>query len=108
MEKEINLKYEGHAVSPQTKKFILESETSGVGTYKIEAYWINRETKEKEDYLRIGYKPETKEIEYIDFDGGPWLTYGSTVKNKYVVTGFTHDGNFNNVKILLTECVSVG
>lgn len=106
MEKEINLKYEGHAISPEVKKFILESETAGVGTYKVEAYWIDRETKEKREYLRVGYDPDTKEIEYIDFDGGPFLRHGSTVKGKYVVTGFKHDGKFNDVKVLLTTCPS--
>lgn len=104
MEAVINLKNEGHCHSPQIKELRLESETVGVGCYSVFTQWPGH--PQLDNYLRIGYEPNTKEISYIDFDGGPWLTYGSIIQNKYVVTGFKHNGEFGDVKILLTECSS--
>jgi hypothetical protein len=36
----------------------------------------------------------------IDFDGGPKLSIGTVVEDGRIV-GFEHDGNFDNIKVLM-------
>ena len=91
----------GHARSPQIKELQKISEESGVGIYKIHTEWPGH--PEMNDYLRVGYNPDTKEISFIDFDGGPWISFKFKFDDGCVVTGFNHDGKFNNITVIIED-----
>ena len=101
MEEIIDLTKAGHAKTPQIKQLHLESQNGHSGVYNIYTKWPD--CPDLDDYLRIGYNDE-KHITYIDFDGGPWLTIGSKVDD-YTITGFTHNGNFGDIKVIVDDNV---
>ena len=71
-----------------------------VGIYSLEC--SNKETNELDFYTQIDYIPNDNggEITAIDFDGGPKLSIGTVVEDGRIV-GFEHDGNFDNIKVLM-------
>ena len=94
MNKDIDLSKSGHALSPFTKKLNFVSEEDGLLVYSVS----------DGGHLRIGYNDDI--IDYIDFDGGPFLRKGSYFwanDKKYNIDKFTHDGNFNDIKVYLKE-----
>ena len=96
-----SLKNLGHARSPQIKELHKISEENGVGTYSVFTQWPNH--PDLDDYLRIGYSPETKEINFIDFDGGPWISKDFMLEDGCVVDHFEHDGNLNNILVIIKD-----
>ena len=101
MQEIIDLSKAGHALTSQIKQLHLESQSDHSGIYKVYTKWPGHPNLD--DYLRIGYDDENH-INYIDFDGGPWLTIGSKVGN-YTITDFTHNGNFEDVKVIVQDDV---
>ena len=101
MQEIIDLSKAGHALTSQIKQLHLESQSDHNGVYKVYTKWPGH--PDLDDYLRIGYNGE-KHINYIDFDGGPWLTIGSKVGD-YTITDFTHNGNFGDVKVIVQDDV---
>lgn len=101
MKKIIDLSKAGHAITPQIKQLHLESQNGHSGIYKVYTKWPD--SPDLDDYLRIGYDDE-KHIKFIDFDSGPYLTIGSKVDD-YTITGFTHNGNFGDIKVIIDDGV---
>ena len=98
MQEIIDLSKAGHALTSQIKQLHLESQSDHSGVY---TKWPGHPNLD--DYLRIGYDDESH-INYIDFDGGPWLTIGSKVGD-YTITDFTHNGDFGDVKVIVQDDV---
>lgn len=96
----INLAPLGHAKSPQIKKLLLEKVNGDNAIYTIYTEWPN--CPDLNNYMRISIDSETKDILAIDFDSGPYLSIGDRVKDK-LITGFTYDGDFNNIKVILLD-----
>ena len=101
MQEIIDLSKVGHALTSQIKQLHLESQSDHSGIYKVYTKWPGHPNLD--DYLRIGYDDENH-INYIDFDGGPWLTIGSKVGD-YTIIDFTHNGNFGDVKVIVQDDV---
>ena len=99
MQEIIDLSAIGHARTSQIKQLHLESQNGHSGVYKVYTKWPGH--SDLDDYLRIGYDKE-RHIDYIDFDGGPWLTIGSKVGN-YIITDFIHDGNFKKIRVIVDD-----
>ena len=91
----------GHAKSPQIKELHKVSEESGSGLYKIYVKWPGH--PELDDYLRMGYNPDTNEISFVDFDGGPWISAGFKFSDGCIVDGFNHDGEFRNITVIIRD-----
>ena len=94
MNKDIDLSKSGHALSPFTKKLNFVSEEDGFLVYSVS----------NDCYLRVGYNNDI--IDYIDFDGGPFLQKGSYFwdnDKKYNIDKFTHNGKFEDIKVYLKE-----
>ena len=101
MQEIIDLSKAGHAEIPQIKQLHLESQNGHSGVYKVYTKWLD--SPDLDACLRIGYN-NIRHIDYIDFDGGPFLTIGSKVGD-YVITDFIHDGNFKNIKVIVDDNV---
>ena len=86
MQEIIDLSKAGHAKTAQIKQLHLESQNG---------------YPDLDNYLRIGYN-NIRHIDYIDFDGGPFLAIGSKVGD-YIITDFIHDGNFKNIKVIVDD-----
>lgn len=100
----INLAPLGHARTRQIKKLLLETHDDINATYSVYTDWPGY--PDLSDYMLITTDPETNDIVAIDFDAGPYLSIGDTIKDKTIV-GFTSDKNFSNVKVILTdECAN--
>ena len=99
MLKTIDLRPFGHAFSPQIKQLRLEAEEGKEGIYSIYTKWPDSE--DLDDYIRVGYD-DNKNILYVDFDSGPFLSIGSSIDN-YTIKEFTHDGQFKDIKIVLHD-----
>ena len=52
--------------------------------------------------MLITTDPDTRDIVAIDFDGGPYLTFGTQIKGATVV-GFMYEGEYNNIKVILLD-----
>lgn len=91
----------GHARSPQIKEFHKVSEEKGIGVYSVFTQWPGHPNLD--GYLRIGYSPETKEITFIDFDGGPWVSSGFELVDGCIVDHFEHDGDLNDIKVIIKD-----
>ena len=101
MQEIIDLSKAGHALTSQIKQLHFESQSDHNGVYKVYTKWPGHPNLD--DYLRIGYDDENH-INYIAFDGGPWLTIGSKVGD-YTITDFTHNGNFGDIKVIVQNDV---
>ena len=99
MQEIIDLSAAGHARTSQIKQLHLESQNGHSGVYKVYTKWPGH--SDLDDYLRIRYDKE-RHIDYIDFDGGPWLTIGSKV-GEYIITDFIHDGEFREIKVIVDD-----
>ena len=99
MQEIIDLSTAGHARTSQIKQLHLESQNGHSGVYKVYTKWPGH--SDLDDYLRIGYDKK-RHIDYIDFDGGPWLTIGSKVGD-YIITDFIHDGEFREIKVIVDD-----
>lgn len=99
MQEIIDLSEAGHARTSQIKQLHLESQNGHSGVYKVYTKWPGH--SDLDDYLLIGYDNE-RHIDYIDFDGGPWLTIGSKVGD-YIITDFIHDGEFREIKVIVDD-----
>ena len=99
MQEIIDLSAAGHAKTSQIKQLHLESQNGHSGVYKVYTKWPGYPNLD--NYLRIGYDNE-KPIDYIDCDGGPWLTIGSKVGD-YIITDFIHDGEFREIKVIVDD-----
>lgn len=96
----INLAPLGHAKTRQIKKLLLDRHDEINGVYSVYTEWPGY--PDLNDYLLVTTDPTTKDIIAIDFDAGPYLSIGDTVKDKTIV-GFTSDKNFSNIKVILTD-----
>ena len=99
MQEIIDLSAAGHAKTSQIKQLHLESQNGHSGVYKVYTKWPGYPNLD--NYLRIGYDNE-KHIDYIDFDGGPWLTIGSKVGD-YIITDFIHYVEFIEIKVIVDD-----
>lgn len=91
MKKKIDLNRLGRSRVKHYKELHLESEKDGIGVYTIH----------HEFPIRWGYD-DNKQIVFIDFDEGPFLTLNSKVYD-YKLIRIDHDENFNNVRIVLKD-----
>lgn len=98
MNKDIDLSKFGHAASPFERKLIFDQDKEGLNIYSIPNDY---------EYLRVGYDDsENKNISYVDFDGGPFLSLGVSFiykGNSYKVEKFTHNGSFQDIKVYLRK-----
>ena len=99
MQEIIDLSKEGHARTSQIKQLHLESQKGHSGVYKVYTKWPG--FSDLDNYLRIGYN-NARHIDYIDFDGGPFLAIGSKVGD-YIITDFIYDGDFKNIKVIVDD-----
>ena len=99
MQEIIDLSKAGHAKTAQIKQLHLESQNGHSGIYKVYTKWPGY--PDLDNYLRIGYN-NARHIDYIDFDGGPFLAIGSKVGD-YIITDFIHDGDFKKIKVIVDD-----
>lgn len=88
--------------SSQIKKLILVNKQDNIGEYEIYTKWPNY--PELDNYMRIGFDLNNI-IDYIDFDGGPFITRGYILSDGCKVMAFKHD-NFKNITVIVQECNS--
>jgi len=84
------IELKGHCDSPWNRRLIQIEDS--------DLYEIDNSLKEcstESGYLRIGTEPgDYTKINFIDFDGGPFLTIGDKVDN-YVISDFILTENHN-------------
>ncbi len=89
--------------SGQIKKLLLiTKQLDTIGEYEIYTKWPN--CPELDNYMRIGFDLSNI-IDYIDFDGGPFIQRGYTLSDGCKVIDFKHD-NFKNLRVIIQECNS--
>lgn len=72
----------GHAESPWHKRLVQ------IGDSDLYSVDIPLKTNSlHQGYLRIGWKANSNNVDFIDFDGGPLITVGAEIYN-YIVTEF--------------------
>lgn len=86
----------GHSNS-STKELHLIEELDNYGIYRPVAKWPDS----SEASYRIGYdSAESGILDFIDFDGGPFISAGYEVEPGVKVERIIHD-NFKNIRVII-------
>lgn len=98
MKDRYNLNPFGHASRYGTRELhLLEIKEEGA-IYEIIAKWDTGNNMP----IRMGYDTvESGILDFIDFDGGPFVTPGFEVEPGVKVERIIHDGDFNNIRIII-------
>lgn len=80
------------------KELHLIEQLDDYGIYRPVAKWPDS----SEAPYRMGYdKKESGILNFIDFDGGPFISVGYEVEPGVKVERIIHDGNFNNIRLII-------
>lgn len=85
------------------REFTLLEDHGNSGIYDINAKWDDG----SEMPIRLGYdKVESGILDFVDFDGGPFVTPGFELEPNIKVEKIVHNGEFKDIRVIITNGIS--